>query len=86
MTPTSQRLCRLLGRKKMWKYTFDETGGYDCMTGAFHIWDGNRILMTIDQSAFGQTRCDYECKSFEAEYLAKKVVELLNKSEQGTDA
>lgn len=33
---------------------YDETGGYDCMTAAFHIYDGCRLLVDVDLDNFGQ--------------------------------
>lgn len=62
----------------MWKYTFNETGGYDCMTGAFYIWKDKKIMFSIDQSEFGQEHCDYNFRSQEAEELANLITQLLN--------
>lgn len=62
----------------MWKYTFSDTGGYDCMTGAFHIWYNDKIIFSLDQNTWGQVRCDYDFKSLDAEILAEKIVNNLN--------
>lgn len=67
---------------------FQEFGGYDSMTGAWEIFvlkalpTGERCfitLATIDQSDFGQERCDYSFKSEEAERVARICYEALRR-------
>ena len=39
---------------------FDESGGYDCMTAAFRLSDGEKTVATIDLLDLGQKSCgDY---------------------------
>lgn len=61
------------------KLEFDETGGYNCMTGAWIITDdyGN-IIVRIDQVGFGQERCDYEFRSDRAKDIAEAVYAALS--------
>jgi hypothetical protein len=63
---------------------FDNTGGYDSMTGAWvivRVVDGEeQTLLTIDLSDFGQKSCDYDYRSEEAEKLAHDVYNLLSAS------
>jgi hypothetical protein len=70
------------------RYTleFNETGGYDCMTGAWIIRDTARgqyaIAVTIDQDDYGQEYCDYSFRSAEADRVAKICLEALNQAPQ----
>lgn len=64
-----------------YKLSFSETGGYDCMTGAWSIEDENREeVVLVDQRHFGQEHCDYKFKSPEAERVARVCLEALNKA------
>lgn len=57
---------------------FDETGGYDCMTGAWLIRDDDHnIIVRIDQANFGQDHCDYEFRSDKAKAIAETVYAAL---------
>lgn len=42
-----------------WRSVFSEMGGYDCMTHAFHVKAGNRIVATLDLGSYGQSPCDF---------------------------
>jgi len=58
-----------------WTSTFEENGGYDCMTDAFYIKDSNGELITVvDLSDFGQERCE---PSEQATKIAKAVADLI---------
>lgn len=38
--------------------TFDDTGGYDCLTAAFHVIDeAGQTIITVDCRHFGQQNC-----------------------------
>lgn len=43
-----------------WEASFEDNGGYDCMTDAFYIKDasGNHVC-TLDLADFGQDRCEW---------------------------
>jgi hypothetical protein len=68
---------------------FEETGGYDSMTGAWAIYKldaedpdnrAHRVqLVLIDQDDFGQAHCDYDFRSEEAERLADAVFEAVKR-------
>lgn len=57
-----------------WTLEFRDTGGYDCMTGAWIISDENRTIAVVDQADYGQDHCDWEWKSAEAEAIARLIV------------
>ena len=64
-------------------YEYDETGGYDCMTGAFIVEhpDGSRVV-AVDLGDFGQGHCEWppqEAHKAAAEEIAKLITEALNK-------
>lgn len=61
-----------------WKAEFHESGGYDCMTGAWVIFDQNGTIATLDQGDYGQENCDYAFRSLAAEANAKLIVNLYN--------
>lgn len=64
---------------KPFSYEFDETGGYDCMTCGFHIYNGkHERLLTIDGADYGQGRCAYTDIPEEAENVAKWIVDMAN--------
>lgn len=66
-----------------WTAEFDETGGYDCMTGAWKIRDEQkRIIATVDQDDYGQEHCDYDFRSEEAERHARSIASLPELIEQ----
>ncbi len=54
-----------------WTTAFDETGGYDSMTGCWTIYDGARIVAEVDQRCYGQAPCDYGYRSQEAGSIAQ---------------
>jgi hypothetical protein len=62
-----------------WTKEFDEHGGYDCMTGAWNIYDpkGN-LRVKVDLGHFGQAPCAYEFRSTGAEEVAECIVKALN--------
>jgi hypothetical protein len=62
-----------------WSYHYHENGGYDCMTGAFHITCNGRPVFDLDLSGFGQDLCgdDFEARTL-AQPLAVAIVEALN--------
>lgn len=60
---------------------FSDTGGYDCMTGAWKICKGYQVIAIVDQSDFGQIHCDYDFRSEEAERIAKRLFECLTAQE-----
>lgn len=37
--------------------SYDESGGYDCMTAAFEILQGDRALARLDLADYGQDNC-----------------------------
>ena len=59
---------------------FDETGGYDLMTGAWILTrdSDNCVIATLDQRDYGQKSCDFEYRSAEAGALANRIVAALN--------
>ena len=65
----------------VWSYEYNETGGYDCMTGAFEILKAGKRVAAIDQSDFGQEHCDYY-KDKLAKDMAEFIVRVCNKMEQ----
>lgn len=63
-------------------YEFNDTGGYDCMTGAFIIHDaaGNTVC-DVDLRYHGQDNCQWPAPEEAlnaAEVVAKKIVDALN--------
>jgi len=70
-----------------WTYTWEEGGGYDCMTDAFWIYCDGVQLLEIDLAKFGQSPGDKDPESptnieakQKAEKLAAHIVSNLNKS------
>ena len=63
-------------------FEFDETGGYDCMYGAFivKVEGSEATLFEIDCRHYGQRSCDYkDAESIAvARSVAQKVVDALN--------
>lgn len=58
-------------RPKPWVAEFDETGGYDCMYGAWIIKDSaGETVAVVDQQHYGQKSCDWAFRSKEAEEIA----------------
>lgn len=58
--------------KGPWSASFDETGGYDCMTGAWKIYDASeRTVCEVDQAFYGQELCKHEFRSHEAAAVAQ---------------
>lgn len=37
--------------------TYDESGGYDCMTATFEVRQGDRTLARLDLADYGQNNC-----------------------------
>ena len=74
----------------MWSYTFDEYGGYDCMSSAFSILDGDQFIATVDVADFEGEGPNAHRRSEEAENYVKAINELgliyffkdLNKSQE----
>lgn len=58
---------------------FDETGGYDCMTGAWIIQRDGQTLVEIDQTHYGQESCDYNYRSSRAHSVAHIIFEALER-------
>jgi hypothetical protein len=56
---------------------FKETGGYDCMYGAWVIRRSNERILTIDQGDFGQPSCQYDFRSTEAREIAETCFRAL---------
>ena len=52
---------------------FDETGGYDCMTGSYAVTRDGRELAEVDQTHYGQANCDWDYRSDEAEANARLI-------------
>lgn len=50
---------------------FSETAGDECMTGAWLILKGTKVLACVDQLAYGQWRCAYAFRSWPAERAAR---------------
>ena len=67
-----------------WLVSFNETGGYDCMTGAWEISAGSRIaaICDVDQGRYGQNACDYDYRSPEAKANADLIVRAVNHHEE----
>lgn len=63
-----------------YRYEFDETGGYDCMYGAFLIYGGDVQIFEIDCRHYGQQACHWDdAKSIaKARIVADMVVNALN--------
>lgn len=57
---------------------FNESGGYDCMFGAWVIKRDGEILVEVDQQNFGQHSCDYSYRSSEAEEIACVILKALH--------
>ena len=68
----------------LWHYVYNETGGYDCMTGAYVIKRGDTIIAVIDQHDFGQESCSYTLTP-EAEKFAQFIVDACNEKEKAND-
>lgn len=65
-----------------WSFEYSETDGYDCMTGAFTIYDANHeVVAVVDQSDFGQENCAYRLIP-SAEAVARRIVEAVNSSNE----
>lgn len=68
----------------MWRYEFDETGGYDCMTSGFQIFDPNgKHILTVDTFPFlpddkKPTWDECHARNPEAEAFAKIFCARLN--------
>lgn len=67
----------------MWRYEFDESGGYDCMSAAYLIFDKyNEQRLTVDTKDFAGFDGTSITTSWqplpEAEEMAKFIVEKLN--------
>jgi hypothetical protein len=64
----------------MWQAEFNETGGYDCMFGAWIISRVNdgQIIAVVDLQEWGQERCKYEFRSQEAEDVANEICNAHN--------
>ena len=63
----------------MWTTTYDDTGGYDCMTGAWWIKYRGRIVVALDLSEYGQRPCtDDGPARAAAEPVALAIVAALN--------
>ena len=60
-----------------WTYDYNETGGYDCMTGAFVIKHKGKEIATIDQNDFGQDHCT-NVRLLEPEGWARFIVDACN--------
>lgn len=61
-----------------WYFTYSETGGYDCMTGGFTIFDAeHKVVTVVDQADFGQKHCDDHLIA-EAEEVTRFIVESVN--------
>ena len=59
---------------------FDETLGYDCMTGGWPIRQIGEMnsLLVIDQADYGQKHCDWNFRSDEAKANAAFIVRAVN--------
>ena len=63
-----------------YRFEFDETGGYDCMYGAFRIYGpDNAVLFDIDLQHYGQKSCDWQDAAAieKARIVAQKVIDAL---------
>lgn len=73
-----------------WQANFVDCGGYDCMTHAWFIQDGNgKTLAVLDCGLYGQNSCDYDYSSSEAkdaEIVARQIVREHNAFEAMRDA
>ncbi len=60
---------------------FDETGGYDCMTGAFDVLADGKIIVVVDCANYGQGQCDYDsAEANEAKKQAEANARLIAKA------
>jgi len=74
-------------KPKKWAYRFEENGGYDCLYSAYFIEENGRFRISIDAVNFYDpndepTWEERHSKNAEAEALAKRIVNLLNKEEE----
>ena len=69
-----------------YRYEFDETGGYDCMYGAFIVYGGDSEvpLFEIDCRHYGQRSCDWE--DVESIAKAKTVADMVFNALNGSAA
>ncbi len=66
---------------EVWMLRFEETGGYDCMTGAWVISLRGEVVLRVDQRDFGQPNCDYEFRSERARLVAELCLGALMSDE-----
>jgi hypothetical protein len=61
---------------------FDETGGYDCMTGAWIISQGGKRLFSVDLADYGDAHCIVSEQAKEAARLVaeKALYGIINPS------
>lgn len=64
-----------------YRYEFDDTGGYDCMYGAFFVKDSaGKTVFEVDLRHYDQRPCDWDdpIAKAKAEEVARRVVDALN--------
>jgi len=66
--------------KKPWRYEFSENGGYDCMSHAYVIYEGELRVATLDFSDFGQVRSWHKAPGVKerVEMYASTIVAVVN--------
>jgi len=71
---------RALKPLKPWRYEFSENGGYDCMSNAYKIYEGDLLVATLDFADFGQTRSWHEAPGVKerVEMYASTIVAVMN--------
>lgn len=72
--------------ERKWSVEYSESGGYDCMTGAWTIKSGSQRIH-IDCGDFGQKTCDWESDHAKdcinkAKGFARFVMHALNAYEE----
>lgn len=64
-----------------WRVEYGENAGYDCMTGAFSIWNTDgRLLAVLDLGNYGQKPCTNPSTQTlnDARSIAELIVRLVN--------
>ncbi len=60
----------------VWKYKFEEFAGYDSMSSAYDISDGDEFICVIDFA-------DFKDNKSKAEKIAKLIVDSVNEKLKG---
>lgn len=66
---------------KLWRIEFDESGGYDCTSSAWHIYEGEgyeQLITTVDCGDYDDVGNKWCAPSAMAEENARFIVEVVN--------